>query len=99
MCYENYFTEIIKSFDKYPEVEVIGGKLIPIFSECDPPQWVSKYIDGILSKLDLEENEKLFEGEYPIGCNMAYGKSIFNKVGGFNEDLVYGVTKKICFFG
>jgi len=97
LCDEHYVTEILKAFDKYPKVGVIGGKVIPIFPECDPPKWTSKYIEGILSKLDMGDQEKPFNRKYPIGCNMAYQKSVFDKFGGFNEDLVLRSDEKDLF--
>lgn len=97
LCNREYVSEIISAFARYPKAEVIGGKVIPIFPECEPPEWSSKYTDGILSKLDIGDLEKPFDQKYPVGCNMAYRKSILEKVGGFNENLVLRSDEKDLF--
>lgn len=97
LCDQYYVSEILGAFERHPQVEVIGGKVIPIFPESDPPDWSSKYTDGILSKLDIGDIEKPFDTKYPVGCNMAYRKSILEKVGGFNEDLVLRSDEKDLF--
>ena len=45
----------------------------------------------------MGDQEKPFNQKYPIGCNMAYQKSIFDKFGGFNEDLVLRSDEKDLF--
>lgn len=94
---KNYVQEIISAFERYPASQAMGGKVIPIFPECDPPKWVSKYIDGILSKLDLGEKEKAFDEKYPVGCNMIFRKQILDKMGGFNENIVLRSDEKDLF--
>ena len=95
----NDFVEnLIKIFDKYPEYGAIGGKVIPIFPKNQEPVWMSKYIQGIVSKVDYGDKTKTFNKKYPTGCNMAFRKDLFKKHGGFNTDLVYRGDDKYVFY-
>lgn len=64
-----------------------GGKVIPCYSQGKEPKWLSSFIDGVVSKVDLGENIKDFDKKYPAGCNMIFRKSFFEECGGFNSDL------------
>lgn len=64
-----------------------GGKVIPCYNEGKEPKWLSSFIDGVVSKVDLGENIKDFDKKYPAGCNMIFRKSFFEAYGGFNTDL------------
>lgn len=93
----NYVETIINSFDQNPTINALGGKVIPVFPETPEPKWMSKYIEGILSKVDLGEKTQLFKNKYPVGCNMVFRKIIFEKYGTFNTDLVLRSDEKDLF--
>ena len=94
----DYIDQLQKHFDNYPEYGAIGGKVIPIYGEGEPePRWMSKYIQGVVSKVDYGSETKPFTKKYPAGCNMAFRKSIFEKYGTFNTDLVYRGDDKYIF--
>ena len=97
LCDSSYVQEIVLAFEKNPKAKAIGGKVIPVFPECESPKWQTKYIDGILSKIDLGEKVIPFKKKYPVGCNMVFRKTVFQEVGGFNEKLVLRSDEKDLF--
>ena len=85
----NYIS-IVQSYATNPKFEsyiAFGGKVIPCYNEGMEPKWLSKYIEGVVSKVDLGEDVKDFDKKYPAGCNMVFRKTFFEKHGGFNTDL------------
>ncbi|RLD63731.1 MAG: hypothetical protein DRJ01_02965 [Bacteroidetes bacterium] len=95
---EDYVENLIKTFKQYPEYGAIGGKVIPIFPDNKEPVWMSKYIQGVVSKVDYGNKIKDFSKKYPTGCNMAFRRELFEKFGGFNTDLVYRGDDKYVFY-
>ena len=83
----HYLESLVHFFDAHPQVMAGGGKILPYFYPYDQsPAWLSWYLIGLLSCLDLGEEEKPFP-RYPIGCNMAFRRSVFDKVGLFDPRL------------
>lgn len=80
--------EYISFFDSHPEVIAAGGKMIPLY-EFEPPKWLFPYVERMLSStLDMGGSEKPFRGErYPIGGNMAFRRTAFERYGNFNPEL------------
>lgn len=86
---EDYVSEIL-SFAQNEEFKnyiAFGGKVIPCYSNTEEPVWLSKYIEGLVSKVDLGDAVKDFNKKYPAGCNMIFRKEFFEEHGGFNTDL------------
>jgi glycosyltransferase involved in cell wall biosynthesis len=84
------YVSIIQDFaenPKYQDFISFGGKVIPCYNEGKEPLWLSKYIDGVVSKVDLGEKIKDFDRKYPAGCNMIFRRKFFEDYGGFNADL------------
>lgn len=84
------YVSIVESFTsnpKYAPFIAFGGKVIPCYNEGMEPKWLSKYIEGLVSKVDLGDQVKDFDKKYPAGCNMIFRKSFFENHGGFNTDL------------
>jgi glycosyltransferase involved in cell wall biosynthesis len=85
----NYIS-IVKSYALNPKFEdfiAFGGKVTPCYNEGNEPLWLSQYIEGVVSKVDLGDQVKAFDKKYPAGCNMIFRKTFFEKCGGFNTDL------------
>ena len=85
----NYVKTISKyaSNINYSNYIAFGGKVIPCYNKGKEPIWISKYISGLVSEVDLGEKVKSFNKKYPAGCNMVFRKEFFEKHGGFNVDL------------
>ena len=73
-----------KTYDSYM---AFGGKVIPCYKEGMSPKWITPYISGLVSEVDLGKKVKTFAKKYPAGCNMIFRKEFFEKHGGFNTDL------------
>ncbi len=83
----DYISKIKFYTDKYPEILAFGGKVLAKYETGIEPEWMSKYIERIISIVDMGEDVKLFKNTYPVGCNMIFKKEIFDKLGGFNTQL------------
>lgn len=84
------YVSIIKEIaedKKYADIISFGGKVLPCYNPGKEPKWLSKYIDGLVSKVDLGNQFSLFTKKYPAGCNMVFRKEFFEQHGGFNVDL------------
>src|SRR6185437_5653001 len=74
-------------FLKNPSVDAIGGKVVPEF-ETGKPNWMSPYLLPLVAALDMGKSVKEFKGKgFPVGANMSFRKSVFEKFGVFNSDL------------
>ena len=83
-----YAERIIHFFSGHPHVIGIGGKIIPIYEDDVAPQWMSSYLLTLVSAIDLGNKNIPFTGsKFPIGANMAFRQSAFEKVGKFNVNL------------
>lgn len=94
----DYAEQIVQAVDSYPEMDAFGGKVLPIYPDKQQPAWMSKYIQGVVSKVDYGEKIEAFDKKkYPVGCNMIFRKEIFDELGGFNVDLKYRSDDKFIF--
>jgi glycosyltransferase involved in cell wall biosynthesis len=78
----------------------IGGKVIPKYSESKEPEWMSKYLNGFVGRMDYGDKPKRFDNtmKYPAGCNMTYTKAILTQAGGFNNQLTFRSDDKYIFY-
>ena len=78
---------IVSSFERHPDVACIGGKVVPHF-EGDRPAWL---VDDLLDVYSVarygDQEREIQPPEYPIGCNMAFRRSVFDQLGGFPTSL------------
>lgn len=87
-----HFAETVLNFMlQHPEAAGVGGRVVPKYSECPEPEWMSKYLNGFVGRVDHGYPIRPFSGsmKYPIGCNMTYRKRLLESVGGFNNDLTF----------
>ncbi len=94
------FLESIVSFMRAnSKVVGVGGKVIPKYSETAEPEWISKYLNGYVGRMDFGDQPKQFDStmKYPTGCNMTYTKEILRKAGGFNNELTFRSDDKYIF--
>jgi glycosyltransferase involved in cell wall biosynthesis len=77
---------------KYPEVSGFTGRVIPVW-EGRPPDWLLEkgpyaVPEGVTNCRDHGENEHLLPQEViPGGGNTALRRAVFDRLGGFREDL------------
>ena len=95
----DYVDEILKitADEKYNDFIAFGGKVIPRYNEGMEPKWISKHIEGVVSKVDMGEKIKAFTKKYPAGCNMIFRKEFFEQHGGFNTSLEVRGDDKFIF--
>jgi glycosyltransferase involved in cell wall biosynthesis len=83
----DYCARIIESFAKHKTIAAIGGKIVPKY-ESEEPRWMSPYLLPLVASLDLGNEARPFRYmKFPIGANMAFRKSAFEKYGIFDTEL------------
>jgi len=87
IAHEDFAKNITHRFNEYKSYDALGGKVIPVYEIGEEPAWMSKYIERMVSKVDYGDKVKDFKKKYPVGCNMAFRKHVFEKVGLFNTNL------------
>jgi glycosyltransferase involved in cell wall biosynthesis len=82
---KNWIKNLVKNFNN-PNVVGVGGKVIPIWVDRNP-RWFPSELYWILgcSYKGLPNKRSIIRN--PIGCNMAFHKQIFNKVGYFKQNI------------
>jgi glycosyltransferase involved in cell wall biosynthesis len=84
---EDFAENIISFFQKMPEAQAIGGKVIPVY-QAESPAWMTPYLLPLVSALDMGEKPRPFPGrKFPIGANVTFRKSVFDRYGTFNVKL------------
>jgi glycosyltransferase involved in cell wall biosynthesis len=84
---KDFAANIIRFFEEHPEVQVIGGKVIPVY-QGTPPAWMTPYLLPLVSALDMGNSPRPFTGrKFPIGANVTFRKAVFEKYGQFNVAL------------
>jgi len=95
-----FLQSIVNFMQADKTVAGIGGKVIPKYSESEEPKWMSRYLDGMVGRIDYGDATKRFGSnmKYPGGCNMTYTREILQKAGGFNNKLTFRADDKYIFF-
>ena len=86
---KSWLNELLKTFNEVP-AECVGGKILPQWPDRKP-RWLKKELFGFLALLDYG-NELIVFREFtkPVllfGANMAFKKSIFDRIGFFDTNL------------
>jgi glucosyl-dolichyl phosphate glucuronosyltransferase len=94
-----YLEAMLYFFTTHPGAAGAGGKVIPKYESGQAPEWMSKYLDGFIGKKDHGTEVRAFTEamKYPVGCNMAYRKTILQQAGGFNAQLQFRSDDKFIF--
>lgn len=95
---KDYASSIIDAFEQHTDYQALGGKVLPIFPDGESPKWLSKYLNSMVSKVDHGIQFSDFKKKYPVGCNMAFRKELFEELGGFNPDLIIRSDDKYMFY-
>ncbi len=83
----NWILSMYQCF-KETKAFAVGGKIERLWN-CDRPEWLSDELMGPLIVQDLGFIRKRWDqkNRHMIGANMAFHRSIFEKKGGFKEEL------------
>lgn len=86
---KDYLKNTIHFFAENPNASAIGGKVIPVYeNNKKEPRWLSKYIWGIVTKVDMGNKVAEFpDNKYPAGCNMVIKRDVLQSVGLFDTNL------------
>ncbi len=84
---KHYAASVIEALDTYQGFSALGGKVIPFYDQGVELKWLSKYVWGMVAKVDLGDEIKPFTKKYPAGCNMVFRRNIFEKIGLFDTEL------------
>lgn len=74
-------------FARNPDVSCVGGRVVPHFEE-ERPNWIEDdllWIYGVTRYGDREREIRY--PEIPIGCNMAFRRAVFDRIGDFHTSL------------
>ena len=83
----DWLKALASTFEVHPEIACVGGKVVPHF-EAERPPWLEDdmlWIYGVTRYGDLEKEIRF--PDIPIGCNMAFRRSVFEKIGDFHMSL------------
>jgi glycosyltransferase involved in cell wall biosynthesis len=69
-----------------PRVEVVGGKILPIW-ELPPPPWLARELYGCLALLDYGPDVRVMETAELWGANFSVRRSVFERHGLFNTGV------------
>lgn len=85
---QDYVENMIAFFAQHSQAEAIGGKIIPLYESGSEPDWMSPYLLTLVAAIDLGEEPKPFaKNKFPIGANIAFRKTVFEKHGLFDVNL------------
>jgi GT2 family glycosyltransferase len=101
----NWLRELGTRFVKNPEVDAVGGLVLPLELNTQPQLWFEEFFGGfstayaaeIVSIKLMAGVDKMFPyapGRFGAGCNMAFRLSALKARGGFNRFLSTGTPAK-----
>lgn len=84
----DWLRNITETFKEY-DADCVGGKITPIEWPKKIPKWVNSELYAYMTIYDKGDSVKEIKWyiDTPFGANIAYKKSIFDKVGLFNTSL------------
>lgn len=84
----DYLEKVYFYFSTEENLVSAGGKVLPKYEGGTEPKWMSKYLWGLVTKIDYGNKVGPFQsGRYPVGCNMIFLKSVFDEIGMFDTAL------------
>jgi cellulose synthase/poly-beta-1,6-N-acetylglucosamine synthase-like glycosyltransferase len=99
-----WLRELGTRFVTNPEVDGIGGLVLPIELRVRSQLWFEEYFGGFtqsfsaeLLSMELMKNDKMFPyatGRYGAGCNMAFRRSALERNGAFDPLLGIGTPSR-----
>jgi cellulose synthase/poly-beta-1,6-N-acetylglucosamine synthase-like glycosyltransferase len=83
----NYISEILQPF-RHRDVACVGGKIIASWPDGCAPRWFPAKYANVVGQTSFGEKSRFMEKyEFPFGGNIAFRRKLFEKHGGFDENL------------
>ena len=85
----NWAAAVVRAFDQQPEVDCIGGRVLPSNAE-DLPAWLTPEHWGPLALQDHGPEPLVFDATCPrglIGANFAFRHRVFESLGEFSPEV------------
>lgn len=88
ICGPGWLDACLRSFDESDEIGIVGGKVVPETNGAAIPYWFYDDLWLSLSCLDWSPTGRyLKSGEWIVGANMAFRRSVFEQFGNFTTAL------------
>jgi glycosyltransferase involved in cell wall biosynthesis len=85
----DWLEAIVRAFEAHPEVDCIGGKVLPDWEES-PPAWLTRDHWAPVALLDMGAAIRAIDADHRyclLTANMACRRETFERIGGFRPDL------------
>jgi glycosyltransferase involved in cell wall biosynthesis len=85
----DWIVSIKRAFDEHPEVDFVGGKVLPQWL-ATPPAWLTKKHWSPLAILDYGDEPFYVDTEKQlclVGANLSFRRAVFEQLGLFKPDL------------
>jgi len=82
-----WLSEVKRIFDDFPDASCMGGKSLPHFESGRPTWIVDDFLSLYGSTNSGDKTKWMIYPEYPFGLNMAFDRTVFEKIGFFNPNL------------
>lgn len=94
---DRWLAALVDAYRRRPEAWVVGGA-VRLKWLSKPPGWLSKRLHSYLGALDLGPGLRPFQdSRFPFGVNFSCLKSVWRKVGGFDEAYtLYNDERYFC---
>lgn len=87
---DDWLTVIGRELMAHPDVSCVGGRVLPRWTETQPPNWLSAEHWAPLALQDHGETRRLFDSHAPlclVGANVAFRANAFERIGMFSPDV------------
>lgn len=85
----DWLARIKRAFDEHPEVDMVGGKVLPLWPS-EPPAWLRREHWPPLALIDYGEEPFHTNAERPVclvSANLAFRRAVFEHVGLFDPGV------------
>jgi GT2 family glycosyltransferase len=87
---EDWVQVIKRAFDEHPDIECLGGRILPVWPST-PPAWLTRlHWVGPLALQDCGDHPFIVDARRPVcvaGANFAFRKRVFARLGLFSPDF------------
>jgi hypothetical protein len=85
----DWVVKIKQAFDKYPDIDFLGGKVLPMW-ESEPPAWLTRKHWSPLALVDYGDSAFQIDRDRQlclVAANLAVRRELFDRVGGFTPEF------------